>query len=373
VQIRNRIIKLIDTLAGSLLCVTLGIIDYLAGNRPYLKPVACDKVKRILVIRPGGLGDMLILLPILKLLKGATFAPAIDVVCERRNLPVLALAGFEKNALLYDANPLHFLASLRHRRYDVVIDTEQFHHFSAVFARLSGAPVRIGFKISPRRNLLYTHLINYEMDGPEAHQFTRLLRPLGIHEFPAPLSCFLRDTEWPASSPDVDLPSGPYVAIHPGTTSRYKVWPHDRFVQLIQELHSEHALAAVLTGGSEEARNAQRIMRAAKGADGRVVSTAGKLPLAATAQLLRNASLFVGADSGIAHLAVALGTPTVVLFGASDHKKWGTDDERHRVVRQDVPCSPCFIFGYHKLCRTIDCMKQIDVNDVLTACRAILT
>ena len=312
------------------------------------------------------------MLPILKLLQKSTFAPSIDVVCERRNLAVLKLAGFETNALLYDSNPLRLLISLRRRHYDVVIDTEQFHHFSAVFARLSGAPVRIGFKISPRRNLLYTHLINYEMDGPEANQFTRLLRPLGIRESPEPLSGFLRETELLASPPDADLPSGPYVAIHPGTTSRYKVWPHDRFVRLIRELHSEHALSAVLTGGSDEARNAQRIMQAAGGSEGNVVSTAGTLPLAATARLLRSAALFVGADSGIAHLAVALGTPTVVLFGASDHKKWGTDDEKHCIVRQDVPCSPCFIFGYHKLCRTIDCMKQISVDDVLTACRGIL-
>jgi ADP-heptose:LPS heptosyltransferase len=117
---------------------------------------------------------------------------------------------------------------------------------------------------------------------------------------------------------------------------------------------------------------AERIKRDVVAAGAEAVTLAGRLDLAGTAAIIARSALFVGSDSGLAHLAVALGVPTVVLFGPSDSLKWGTENSRHAVVRHDLPCAPCFIFGYHKPCRTIACMKGISVDDVLRACEAVL-
>jgi ADP-heptose:LPS heptosyltransferase len=71
-------------------------------------------------------------------------------------------------------------------------------------------------------------------------------------------------------------------------------------------------------------------------------------------------------------VAVALGTPTVVLFGATDPRKWGVSDERHAVVARPLPCSPCCIFGYNKPCRHVACMNGIDADTVIESCDRVI-
>ena len=273
--------------------------------------------------------------------------------------------------------PLRLLHRLRHTPYDFTVDTEQFHHFSAVFAALSRAPVRIGFKINPLRNPLYTHLVNYAPDGPEGVQFLRLLEPLGIRNGGARLEGLL--AAYDASLPEPferDLrrlsPAGAFAVLHPGTSSRYKQWPEDRFSQLALHLHREHALALVVVGDAKDIPLGDRVLEDCRKAACPALSCQGRLSLAETAAVIRGSRLFVGTDSGLAHLAVALGRPTVVQFGPSDALKWGVEDATHATVRADLACAPCFIFGYHKPCRTIACMRQITVEAVQDACRAVL-
>jgi ADP-heptose:LPS heptosyltransferase len=98
---------------------------------------------------------------------------------------------------------------------------------------------------------------------------------------------------------------------------------------------------------------------------------AGRLTIEQTAKMISGAALFVGGDSGLAHLAAAYDIPAVVMFGPSDAEKWCRESETVAVVRKPMACSPCFIFGYHKYCRTIACMDQIDVDAVLAACRKV--
>jgi ADP-heptose:LPS heptosyltransferase len=103
------------------------------------------------------------------------------------------------------------------------------------------------------------------------------------------------------------------------------------------------------------------------------VTLAGGTDLRQAAGVIGRARLFVGCDSGLAHLATALGVRTVVLFGPTDHEKWAVQNTRHAVVHRDLPCAPCFIFGYHKPCRNLACMREITVQDVADACRRVLT
>jgi ADP-heptose:LPS heptosyltransferase len=366
---RTALLRFADATIGSWLCWILGAVNHMTRGDTPTAPVATDKVKRILIIRPGGMGDMIILLPVIRLLKEKYPGSAIDIVCEKRNAGVLNLAGMAEQALIYDINPLGFLFHLRSRGYDVAVDTEQFHHFSAVFALLSKAPVRIGFKINPKRNPLYTHLINYAPDGPEGEQFMRLIEPLGVTN-----TCYDIEDALPAlkteMTPDTREQvarasgSGGFAAMHTGSASRLKLWAPENYIKLAGRLQQERQLGVVLVGGRDEKRVNAGI---AEGAGNKAVSLAGGLDLEATAAVIKQARVFIGPDSGLAHLAVALGVPTVVLFGPSDHLKWGIEDHSHAVVRSDLPCAPCFIFGYHKPCRNIACMKQISAEAVSEA------
>lgn len=373
---RSAFLKLVDALAGSLLCRLFGRLPSVAvDNESAILPHA-EQVRRILVIRPGGMGDMIVLLPVIRLLQKHFANARIDMACEKRNLDVLRLSGISCRAFAYDANPFAFLNALRKGAYDIAMDTEQFHNFSVLFAFLSGAPARIGFKINPRRNPLYTHLVNYSPDGPESRQFMRLVEPLGIGNESYDRASVLEPESAGLSQAlknEIDRLSGnkPLAVIHIGASTAYKRWPSDRFVELARGMREQSGFAIALIGDGNDADAGRQIVRAA-GADAGIASYAGRLKLGETAALMERSSLFVGGDSGMAHLAVALGLRTVVLFGPSDHRKWGTEDERHATVRTALPCSPCFIFGYHKPCRSIACMNGIRVDAVLAACRQVM-
>ena len=364
---RVRLLKILDATMGFSLCWTGGLLLHLFRRNTAGKISLPVDVRRILVVRPGGMGDMVLLQPMLKSVRQHYPAAVLEVVCEKRNRDIAVLAGDDVRLLLYDANPFRTFARLLRERYDLTIDAEQFHYFSAVMALASRAPVRIGFKINPGRNQIYTHLVNYDLEGYEAGEFMRLLRPLGIHDEAVVPGCLAAPTEpLPADVAGAER----MVLIHAGTPSRYKRWPAEKWAEVargIVELRFEISDFRIgIVGGGEDAGVAREIA-VQSGLGERVKVLAGRLTLRQTAAVVGKAELFIGGDSGLAHLAVALGTPTVVLFGPSDHKKWGVESGRNVVVRKALACSPCFIFGYHKFCHSIACMAAITVEDVMAA------
>jgi len=371
-------LKSLDATAGYWLCRILG---YLQPRRKSNKHSGKDSLpgtpRRILVIRPGGMGDMILLLPALKQLQEKFPEAELDIICEKRNIGVLHLAGFGRNAMAYDAGIFGLLRRLRRLSYDMAIDTEQFHHFSAVIALLSRAPVRIGFKINPNRNPLYTHLVNYAVDGYEGRQFAKLLEPAGITNPVFKLEGIIQPSALKLPEPaqkklDALGKKGKVVAIHPGSTTIFKQWDIANFTALVRTLISEHACTVALIGSHADISRANHILKRTKDLQESIASFTGSLSLEETAAMIRLSGLFVGGDSGLAHLAVAQGTPTVAIFGPTDPEKWGLIDARHKIARKAVSCSPCFIFGYHKPCNSIDCMAEIKVEDVLLHCADLL-
>lgn len=358
-----RLIKLMDATAGAFLCWLGGWVLHLSRPRP-VDPGR--PIRRILVIRPGGMGDMILLQPLLNSLKHHYPAAALDLVCESRNQGIAALGGCGVETFAYDTEPLRTLVALVQRRYDVAVDTEQFHNFSAVMSWISGAPLRIGFKINPGRNPIYTHLVNYDLEGYEAGEFMRLLHPLGICE-QAVVSGALMAYAKPRPA---EGSGGVAVLIHVGASTRYKRWSVENYAGLINRILADAALAlpgdAVigLVGGPGDVACAREIAGLVDQAT-RVAVLAGDVPFARTADRIGRARIFIGGDSGLAHLAVALGTPTVVMFGPSDPRKWGVTGPSNAIVRKAMACSPCFIFGYHKRCHSIACMAGITVDEVM--------
>ena len=368
--LRATLFKFLDATLGETLCRLTGILTGRTGPaEPSPSPSA---PRRILVLRPGGLGDLIILLPVLSTLKTRFPDATLDLVCEKRNRAALRLSNLDIRPLLYDASPWRFLRRLKQARYDVVVDTEQFHHFSALFAWFSGAPVRIGFNINPHRNPLYTHLIHYASDGYEGDQFMRLLAPLSATDAPYNLDCFLRDAMLGDARPAGETPdSAPFAILHPGVGSRYKRWPPERYADLARRIAETWGVDIVALRGGANDRATGRIVGALNALNHPRIRIEPFRPLRETAALIRRGKLLIGPDSGLIHLAIALGTPTVTLFGPSDPLKWSQDNQRHNVVRKPQPCAPCALFGYHKPCRAIACMDAIAVDDVLSAVESV--
>jgi heptosyltransferase-2 len=174
----------------------------------------------------------------------------------------------------------------------------------------------------------------------------------------------------------------PIIAMHPGSGgySTARRWAPERFAQLADTLFHDVGGQLILMGGPEEAELHQQIMSMMRSAMP-ASSFAGKGSIRVAAAVLEQADLFVGNDSGLMHLAVAVGTPTVAIFGLTNSDAWGpytgsTPGQQALVVKLDLPCMPCFYRG-HDLgtpegCMTRDCLALLSVDPVAVAARRLL-
>ena len=361
--LRITILKTLDATLGSLLCRWARRSRRMRAN---VAAIPSDP-KAILVIRPGGLGDLILLLPVLRRLVALYPRARIDLVCEKRNQEMIPLSGLPVRPLAYDTSPVSFLRGLLRTSYDLAIDSEQFHHFSALFAVASGAPVRIGFNINPVRFPLYTHGVSYETNGFEGTQFMRLLEPLEEVSASGKQDASSSEPKAPAKPDPANEAPAPFVLLHPGATSRHKQWAPDRFVELALRLLESTELDVAVLADPRRNRASARVRRALDKIRAPRLRILPAQSLRETAELIRRSQVLVGSDSGLIHLAVWLGTPSVALFGPGDPDKWSQPHPRHQVVRHPLPCAPCALFGRHTPCRAIDCMQAITVEEVLSA------
>jgi 3-deoxy-D-manno-octulosonic-acid transferase/heptosyltransferase-1 len=151
------------------------------------------------------------------------------------------------------------------------------------------------------------------------------------------------------------------VAVNPVAFWETKLWDEAKFAALCDRIVTELGLPVVFTGENPEgviARIRSRMQAPS-------ASVAGETTLRELAALYKMASLLVTTDSGPMHLAAAVGTPVVALFGPTSPERTGPYGEGHIVIRQGLPCSPCF----RKTCDTLECMNTIGVDEVLQAVR----
>jgi len=324
-------------------------------------------ITTILLIRPGGIGDAVHLIPAINAIKAAYPDAAIDVLAEKRNSAIFNLSPHIRQVFHYD-RPAELFRALR-TAYDVVIDTEQWHRLSAVVAHMTRAPVLIGFATNERARL-FTHALDYSQDDYESDSFFRLLAPLGIE--PREVSCpFLAVPHEAVERAEVileKLTGKVFVTIFPGASIPERRWGAERFGK-VAEMLTALGVAVVVVGGKEDTGLGEMIV-----AGGRGLNLAGRTSLSETAAVIQKSALLLGGDSGVLHLAVGLGIPTVSLFGPGRAKKWAPRGEHHLVIDKGLPCSPCTTFGTTPPCPiAAQCMNDITTDEVFNAVTVLLT
>jgi heptosyltransferase-2 len=182
-------------------------------------------------------------------------------------------------------------------------------------------------------------------------------------------------------SEEPDMQQGPIIAMHPGCSmlSTARRWAPERFAQLADTLYRDFGGQLLLLGGPDEAPIREQIMRLMQ-SDMPRRSLSGDESIKLTAAIIEQCDLFVGNDSGLMHLATAVDTPTIAIFGLTNHKAWGpyTGDTpgRATVVCLDLPCMPCYFRGRNigtpEGCATRDCLTQLQVDPVALAARRLL-
>ncbi|GAB2180988.1 putative lipopolysaccharide heptosyltransferase III [Denitratisoma sp. agr-D3] len=349
-----------------------------------------DRLRRALVIKLRHHGDVLLTSPVISVLKAQAPQCEIDALIYADTAPMLEghpdLARlhvvdrrWKKQGLLAQARAeLALLGALRERRYDLIIHLTE-HRRGAWLTRLLRPRWSVAPRLRQRGNFWrdsFTHFISYPNHALRHTVEKNLdgLRRLGIH--PAPEA--RRLTLVPGAEAEQriegllirhELTAGNFIHIHPGSRWLFKCWPPERMADLIDQLHfSGHPI--VLTGAPEA--NEQAMIEQIKGrVHVPVVDLSGQLSLKELAALTRRAKLFVGVDSAPMHIAAAMETPVVVLFGPSGDKEWGPWMTRHRIVTSHHSCRPCGRDG----CgggKVSDCLVTLPVERVVVACHELL-
>jgi 3-deoxy-D-manno-octulosonic-acid transferase/heptosyltransferase-1 len=289
--------------------------------------------------------------------------PMLDrVLVSRRKSWVRDLReGRDRAAVLREIGG--FLRTLRDRPYEIVID---FHGLfkSAVLVLLSRGKRRLGYdSLQEGSGLVLSEKIPEDMGKHAVDRYLDFARHLGCAiskpEFPIALqeAHFKRVRELLAAKA-VDTTRG-FVAVSPVAYWETKLWDEARFAAVCDRIVNELGMPVVFTGESPEGpiSRIRSLMQAPS------ASAAGETSLRELAALYRQAAVLLTTDSGPMHLAAAVGTPVVALFGPTSPERTGPYGEGHVVLREKLECSPCF----RKACDTLECMKAIRIEEVFEA------
>jgi heptosyltransferase-2 len=327
-------------------------------------------VARILVVRYSALGDVVLATSVLDPLRARFPGARIEWVTDPAYVPLLEglpqLAAVHALARGGAAGALELRDVLR-RRFDLAVDLQNTVRSAVVVG--AAAPRRVTFRRRTRRGAL---LALAGRDQPLARAsavelYAEALAPLGI-ERAGPLHLHLPPGARALAEDALARARRPVVALAPGARWATKRWAPQRFAAVADALAAEGA-SVVLAGGPSD-REALGAVREALAAP--VAADLSPLPLAALAAAIARVDLLIACDSGPVHLASALGTPALALFGPTSPLRWGPPPPG-RALSLGLACSPCSNHGseacpegHHR------CLADLAVPAVLGAARAML-
>ncbi len=347
---------------------------------------------RILLIRPDHLGDMLLTTPAIRALSNALPSAEIHMLVGPWSADILAnypeidailtlpFPGFSRSPKPNLPSPYQLAwkssRQLRQIGYSTAIILRPDHWWGAMVAAMAGIPQRVGYNLPDTAPFLtepipFKHQHAVEQNLRLVAQWTdNVSREKTHYQFTvddeldrAYISAYLR--EWNIS------PTTPIFCIHPGSGTKVKQWEIDKWVTVADTLSEQFGARAVFTGGDHEVAIARSI---AEKMSQEACVIAGETDVYQLAALFERSIVVIGPDSGPLHLAVAVETPTVALFGPADPVEFGPwgPPEKHAMLTTNIGCRPCRIIDW-----TGDdpenhpCVREITVGQVLDAARRV--
>lgn len=346
--------------------------------------------KRLLIVQLADIGDLILSTPALAALRAGLPAAHITLLTTAHAAPIVdgtglvdAVITFERGqldssrALLKPANLRRILA-LRRGQYDAIV---YFHHFTlrlgtfkfALIGFASGAARRLGLENG--NGWFLNDRVADEGFGAlhQAEYWLKLAGVLGVDA--APRMAVVAETDERYALPTT---SAPRVVIHAGGGgySLARRWSPTGFAAVADRMHADGAQIIIVGGKNDDGES----VLAAMSPESRdtVVNLIGQTSLKQLASLIRQADLFIGAESGVMHLAAAVGTPTLAIFGPGNPDAWGPWNPGGRtvVVRSAPECSPCSYVdhgvGLREGCPARTCLQMVTQAQVYAAARALL-
>ena len=366
--------------------------------------------ERILLIKPSAVGDVVHALPVLVKLRERYPKARIDWMLTPHIAELVGNHPAISNVVLFQRQAYgkpwknwtqtssgfaKLIADLRDAHYDLVLDLHgQFR--SAFFAMVTGAQTRIGFD-RPRKSvrtagralppqafvhgwtgaregswMAYTHRI--PIPTLDTHASQRYLWLGDILGFPTDSPDFTVPVPEMAAAgaerilAERGLAQKPLAVLSPGTLWETKHWPAEHFAEVANYL-LKNGWAVILAGSGKDRAVCQKVSAGAPG----VLDVSGKTTLSELAALIRRAGICVTNDSGPMHLAAALGTPLVAIFGPTDSLWVGPYGQPDAVVRAGLECSPCYLRRIRDCPFGHACMRQVTPEQVIGRIEKVLS
>lgn len=338
--------------------------------------------KKILVVRTDRIGDVVLSTPALTALRENYPQSHIAVMVSPYTREIVEGNPYIDEVIVYDKDKLDkglfgfwsFVRKLKRKSFDlaVILHTKKRTN---LIAYLAGIPRRIGYqdkkfgflltdKIEDTRPLGLKHEVDYCLD---------VLEKIGIRATDKATYVAIKkeDLAWA----DKILEScgisknDKVVCLHPGASCVSKRWLTVRFIELAKKLVKAHSAKIIIVASAKDTAIAEKIAKNIEGS----INLSGKTTLSKLAAVLKRSALFISNDSGPVHIASAVGTPVISIFGRNQAGlspiRWGPIGRRDKYLHKDVGCAVCLA---HKCKIGFECLKAITVDDVLDAADSIL-
>ena len=338
------------------------------------------KKKKILVVKLGAMGDLVLIVPSLRMIRSRFPDASISLLVDKKLAPLLASCPYLDDMILVDRKKLSnifylFKTARRVRRegFDISVDLHN-NKWTHLLAYLGGAVQRFGFARGRWGGLLNRPDKTFEVgDSPVRHQF-RILSKMGIQEFDDTLEL------WP--NPESLASARKTMAIlQPQEKTRFigfvmgsspnwpsKRWPAGHFQDLAKRLLEKYDARIVLIGSPDEAPLGEAFHRFG---EGKVLDIIGKTGLEDLPAIFKQLHLVVTGDTAPLHVAVAMNVPTLALFGPTDPRRHLPPGKKVAVLSHHLACQPC----YEGVCKEKDpqaCLVHISVDEAFDNCQRLL-
>jgi heptosyltransferase-3 len=308
-------------------------------------------IRKILVIQLGDIGDVVWAIPAFWALKAAFPQAGLSVLVRDPNGDLLLDDPHIDKIFQVDQQSvfsgLRLLRNLRREKFDLLFDL-RVDDRGAFISFLSGAKIRAALYCSGLfwRNKAFTHLVDplheKEKVRGAAEQSLKIIRGFGIKEATSIPQIFVNEKLKDKMSKllteeNIEAENG-WVSINPFSRWSYKEWDMGKWSQLAFIIWQKYKMPVIVNGSAAEKSRADELAAASHPP---MHNLAGKTTLREMAALLQMSRLHIGVDSAPPHIAAAVGTPTITIYGPSDWHDWAPTGDKNMVVLPDMDCSPC--------------------------------
>lgn len=343
-------------------------------------PPRKEEVKEILVVRTAYIGDVIMTLPMLKPLKEFYQGSQITFLTANAAKDLFKGNPYVDDVITYDAFWFYeksetfgdFLKRLRNRRFDLVIEARGDIRDILLIAYLCRARHRVSYKVAGGGFLL-TGIVPYEKIKHKVEYHLDIVRFLGAETGKFAWDLYLTAEERNFGKALLTAQgiadSDTVIGIHPGGRKGLKCWSARKYAEVADWIISKYNAKVIFTGSGEEIKLIEDIMGKMSA---KAVSLTGKTDLRILASLLKRFNLFICNDTAPLHIASAMKTPTVAIFGPSKSNETGPYGNIHRVVEKDFPCRYTCDEDVCNHRVHNECMTAITTDDVCEAVKDIM-